>query len=479
MQKNNQDFFISYACLTESFKLSSYPLKVISLLIKATNHTTKCSYMSKRTLASKCECSISTISRALRELREKNLILIAPCMFDRKNNKIKRQTSNDYYVNFALLETNGTKIKAAGECTQLTGSELTVYNFIAKRVGNRKSFSLSRREIVENCNLSTSTVYYAIIMLEKKKLIAVERNKKNNVSLANDFSLIFKERSDSIKANEANPVIEINKRKLSCCGFKLFGFIQQCENYDCYCNEQQLSKRSGIAMCAIDNAVNELEHRQLLTRWHTNTNGKPQKWHYTLSAMFTQDEFPNALPFLPADVTNGEPFNIVLKDTIFELSSFTPPDVKLYSALRYLLQSNKQPSVVSLAKMCCLKTKDFNAALAKFTKAKYFTEKEGMVSFSRTPSTCWPLLNSNQYFSLSATQFTVFVFLYLICESNSKVYITTRSIAQYCKIPVVTINTSIKQLVDKAVIKTNIFYHADGSAAGRIFELVGMDDMGG
>ncbi|MEG0764294.1 MAG: winged helix-turn-helix transcriptional regulator [Oscillospiraceae bacterium] len=476
MKTNNQDFFVTYACLTETFKLSGYTLKVISLLIKATNHSTKCSFMAKKTLAAKCKCSISTISRALRELRKMNLLLVAPCMYDRKNVMIKRQSSNDYYVNFELLDaSDGTKIKVSGECTELTANELIVYNFISKRVGTRKSFSLSRREIAQKCNLSTSTVYYAIIKLEKKELIIVNRTKQNKVSLTNEYSLIFKERSVKMKSELSNPLLETNKSKLSSNGIKLFTYLQRCAAYDSFSNPQKLSKKIGINECLFNEAVDELEHYQLLARWHSDISCKPKKWHYTLSAMLTEEEFPNALPILPSDVTNGEPFRVSLQNTIFALSDFTPQDIKLYCALIYLLQSNVPPSLYTIKELCSLPSKAFTASLSTLTKAKYLTQKEDMIELVQAYKT---VLLKKQYFSLSPTQFTIYTFLSYIAESNAKVFITSSSISEYTKVPLSTVNGVIKKLIDNGFIKTQLFNYSDGGIAGRIIELVDKIDTG-
>lgn len=205
------NYFLIYSNLLTQFELSKQAFKLACCLFKSANYKTGKSYKSKRTMAEECGCSVSTISRGLRELKIKKVILVEPFFgsHSKGTNSAQgnRQTTNVYYVDLKLSSSAGqtSKTVECAKCSlaELSPNELKVYAFISMRVGSREKFSISRQEISRACRISKSLVTVIVRTLLNKGFIDVACSDKKTQKGFNVFSVIRDKITEQKTSREA------------------------------------------------------------------------------------------------------------------------------------------------------------------------------------------------------------------------------------------------------------------------------------
>lgn len=190
-----------YLCNTEIFGLSKSTVKIYTFLRMVRNTITDNSFYGKRKIAAQCNVSISTVTRAIRELRAKNLLEVQ-IRFEENG----RQTSNRYI----LLDNPQTQItdKEPNESSNnrddinnesmpqsfprrsqtsirlfrcapaslkvnLAPTAVKVYAYLSFRAGKDGRCKPSKREIASDCKISVSTVTRALRQLRNNGLISI------------------------------------------------------------------------------------------------------------------------------------------------------------------------------------------------------------------------------------------------------------------------------------------------------------------
>lgn len=212
-----------YLCNTAALSsLSKTGFKVYTYIAMSANNKTRQSFKSKRTIATDCKISLSSVTRAIKELCSAGLLSIKA-----RYNKSGRQTSNLY----TLLDSPQTRIepnkpnsgdngllksftsnsdKSSQKVSQdkirlfkcssspltlhLSAIELKILTYLKLRAGKSSTCFPSKKEIAAYCKISVSTVFRSIKRLYEKGIIEITaQNRKNtfgnNGSSANLYTL--------------------------------------------------------------------------------------------------------------------------------------------------------------------------------------------------------------------------------------------------------------------------------------------------
>lgn len=191
-----------YLCNSAALQagLSKSAFKVYSFLAKCADRFTRASHYKKENIALNCHTSVSTVTRAIRELCRKGLLEV------RKRFVGRRQTSNEYILldnpqlNIGSIEPNTSKkedtpsihnnakkvsqnglqskarlFRCNPACFQikLSPNETKVYAYLSFRSGKDGQCKPSRKEIASDCGISVSTVTRAICQLSNSGLISI------------------------------------------------------------------------------------------------------------------------------------------------------------------------------------------------------------------------------------------------------------------------------------------------------------------
>lgn len=188
--------------------ISSMAYKVLSYLQTCADYKTRTCFPKRKTIAVKCGISVRSVVRAVNDLCAAGLLKRKfQFAFFVGDNAI-RQKENLYTViddpQISLQGTNGTTAgnfseeakdgskgcvdknilyrAQSADFSELTGSELRVYNYITLRAGKGCSCFLSKREIAAGCEISTATVYRCIKKLANKGLLGIQAQTRNSIT---------------------------------------------------------------------------------------------------------------------------------------------------------------------------------------------------------------------------------------------------------------------------------------------------------
>jgi DNA-binding transcriptional regulator YhcF (GntR family) len=191
-----------YLCNTEIFGLSKSTVKIYSFLRMVRNTKTDNSFYGKRSIAVQCHVSISTVTRAIRELCAKGLLEVCKrfeeygrqtsnhyILLDNLQTQIEPDRSNKSCKDMNVKKSNTPMLKSHPEGSQptirlfrctpaslkadLAPSAVKVYSYFSFRAGKDGQCKPSKREIASDCRISVSTVTRAIRQLRNTGLISV------------------------------------------------------------------------------------------------------------------------------------------------------------------------------------------------------------------------------------------------------------------------------------------------------------------
>ena len=159
-------------------KLTSSSIKVYHYLASIQDNRTSTCWPTKKTIASALNISKSSVSRALRELKEKHLIKIIHRK-DISRPQGKRQISNLYELVSHKTQKevsnidNSTKlfVRCFKGSVNLTGAELKVYTYLCKRAGKSNLCFPSYKVIAADVGISRMTAIRVIQSLIEKNVI--------------------------------------------------------------------------------------------------------------------------------------------------------------------------------------------------------------------------------------------------------------------------------------------------------------------
>jgi len=193
-------YYIASTAMFNTSSLSPKAFKLITFLQQHANNKTRSSFWRRDKIAQLCSFSLSSFSRALRELKQANLVAVRE-RYDYSG----RQKSNEY----TLIENNAQKealtthicclpgdnivsqsdtqtsqkqaskasqpmFKCPAHALELSGNVLKVYLYLVKRCGIDTKYAVGKKDIAKNCGISLVTVWRCIMQLRKKGLIKVK-----------------------------------------------------------------------------------------------------------------------------------------------------------------------------------------------------------------------------------------------------------------------------------------------------------------
>lgn len=159
-------------------KLTSSSIKVYHYLASIQNNRTSTCWPTKKTIAGALNISKSSVSRALRELKEKQLIKIIHRK-DMSRPQGKRQISNLYELvsdktqKEVFITNNKQKllVRRFKGSHKLTGTEWSVYTYLCKRAGKSNICFPSYKVISADLRISRMTAIRVIQSLIEKNVI--------------------------------------------------------------------------------------------------------------------------------------------------------------------------------------------------------------------------------------------------------------------------------------------------------------------
>lgn len=243
-RSSNMQFYTCPSTILE-MKLSPASIKVYHYLAHMQDNRTSTCWPAKKTIAGALNISKSSVSRALRELKEKQLIKIIHRK-DMSRPQGKRQISNLYELvsNKAQQETSSieSKTKSLVRCFKgsfnLTGTELKVYMYLCKRAGKSNICFPSYKVIAADVGISRMTAIRVIQSLIEKNVIKKTKRlhaayRGGKATGCNIYTILI----------SLNDTAKKFKRKTRNCFYRLFGLLKKSKKENCRLCTDNSSKK--------------------------------------------------------------------------------------------------------------------------------------------------------------------------------------------------------------------------------------------
>ncbi len=169
-----------YKCSSAVLEMDLKPstLQVYHFLAAHADFSTRECWYGKKTIAARLNISVSSVSRALRELKEKEIIKIT-ARKDMSRPQGKRQICNLYELvsdktQKSMSNPNNnskTLVRYFKGSFKLTGTELKVYTYLCKRAGRSNTCFPSYKVIATSLGISRMTAIRTIQALVYKNVI--------------------------------------------------------------------------------------------------------------------------------------------------------------------------------------------------------------------------------------------------------------------------------------------------------------------
>lgn len=464
--------------LLKDYNLSRCAFKLAVLLYKSASYDTMESFKSKTTMAAEIGYSVSSVTRAVKELTDIGFIKVAPHYGSRKKNvrigTTKRQSTNTYVICSKL----SSVFKSDSSSLSLSATQLKVYNFLAMRIGNRGEFAIPKSEIKRECALAYSTIALAVKALAQQGFINVHTEKDElGQYKTNVYSLNLNANVEKEPKLKENKQIMKNESKLSPQGKALLKYLLTFKNREMITDLMPciMMDHTGLALDEVENALTELNHYEML---YSFISEDETKYMYELLCCKKPEETISRMPPLPNGVTNAEPNIVSLAGTVFS------KDLSLvaFHLLCYIYsQYNGNADIKSFSSLNFLSTKNRRMTQGRCDEALDELLKSGIILDMNSSKTH---LNMNysglmlRYFepsfvqSVSANQMKIYAYLCLEAGANRRLFITMRSIACDCNISLPTVANSIKALIEKHYLSSTQFKDLDSYIVGNIYTLL-------